>query len=140
MKKFKLILFWFLSFTWGIICSLVGSIAAIILIVTGHKPKHFYGLICFETGKGWGGINLGPFFMVEKTSDESLKRHEAGHAVQNIILGPLMPFIIGIPSFIRAYYREYLIKSNKKTINELPEYDAIWFEGWATKIGEKYFK
>lgn len=41
---------------------------------------------------------------------------------------------------IRYWYRELIIRSGKKKYSDLPDYDAIWFEGWATRLGEKHFK
>lgn len=66
--------------------------------------------------------------------------HEWGHGIQNIILGPLMPFLVAIPSCIRYWYRELLVRSGEKKYADLPDYDSIWFEGWATKLGKKYYK
>ena len=41
---------------------------------------------------------------------------------------------------IRYWYRELIVRSGKKKYSELPDYDSIWFEGWATRLGEKHFK
>lgn len=138
-SKFKQILFWVLSCTWGIIMSLIGGIAALALIAAGYKPKRFHCLIYFEVGTDWGGVNLGCFFIVSKNSSLHTKQHEAGHGLQNAMLGVFMPFVIGIPSLVRYWYRKYIIKSDKKLYSELPAYDSIWFEGWATSLGEKHF-
>lgn len=45
--------------------------------------------------------------------------------------------IVSIPSCIRYWWREYKIR--KGLGNTLPPYDRIWFEGWATRLGEKHF-
>ena len=45
-----------------------------------------------------------------------------------------MLFVITIPSVIRYWYRNWALAQGKK----LPDYDAIWFEGQATKWGKKY--
>lgn len=82
---------------------------------------------------------MGPFFVTDSTPTLHTKQHESGHGIQNIMFGPLMPFIVSIPSCIRYWYREYLVRSGKKKYYELPEYDSIWFEGMATRLGEKYF-
>lgn len=44
--------------------------------------------------------------------------------------------VIGIPSFIRLRYRERMYRRFEDII--LPSYDSIWFEGQATRWGEKY--
>ena len=32
------------------------------------------------------------------------------------------------------------VRSGKKRYHDLPDYDSIWFECWATKLGYKFFK
>lgn len=139
MTAVKKLLFWCLSLTWGAVMTLVGGITAVILIAFKNRPHTYNGLVYFELGQHWGGINLGPFFIISRGASDAVKAHEAGHGVQNIILGPFMPIVIGIPSLIRSNYRKYLVKSKRCERNELKPYDSIWFEGWATKIGNKVF-
>lgn len=129
--------FWLLSLTWGCLMTFIGLIGALVCIVTGKKPKRFHYLIYFELEGDWGGFSIGPVFFVCKNSSLSLKCHEAGHGLQNIIFGVFMPFVVSIPSCIRYWYREY--KIHKGLGYTLPDYDSIWFEGWATYLGIKYF-
>lgn len=139
MKILKTVGYVFVSCTWGILMTLFGAIVALGMLVTGHKPKRFHYNIYFEVGSGWGGFEGGIFFFINKNPTLHLRQHEAGHGIQNLILGPLTPFLIGFPSMARYWYREYLVRSGKKKSTELPAYDSIWFEGWATRLGEKYF-
>ena len=140
MKKFKAVWFWLLSVTWGLPVTLYGVLCAIALLLTGHKPKRFHWYIYFEVGKEWGGVNAGCFFVVSKDNDLYMRQHESGHGLQNIMLGVFMPFVVCIPSVIRYWYREYLVRVKKRDYWSLPPYDSIWFEGWATRLGQKYFK
>lgn len=140
MKTLKVIGFWLLSWTWGLPMTLFGGLVALGLLITGHKPKRFHHFIYFEVGSNWGGFEAGCFFFANKNSSLHLKQHESGHGIQNIIFGWLMPFIVSIPSCVRYWYREIVVRTGKKKYSELPPYDSIWFEGWATKLGEKYFK
>lgn len=137
MKTFKTIIFWFLSLTWGLPMTLMGAVVALALLITGHKPKRFHHSIYFEVGENWGGFEAGGFFFTDKTPSLHTKQHESGHGLQNIVLGPLMPFVVSIPSAIRYWYRRIKQKRNPSVI--LPPYDSIWFEGQATRLGEKYF-
>lgn len=120
-----------------VVMTLCGGVVALALLVTGHKPKRFHYLIYFEVGSGWGGFELGAFFVVNKNPSLHILQHESGHGLQNIMLGVFMPFIVSIPSCIRYWWREY--KMRKGLGNTLPPYDRIWFEGWATRLGEKHF-
>lgn len=138
MKALKITLFWLLSLTWGCAMTLCGAIVALALMITGHRPRRFHCLVYFEVGRGWGGFELGAFFVVSKDAPLSTKRHESGHAIQNIMLGVFMPFVVSIPSAVRYWYRRY--KEHKGLAHTLPPYDSIWFEGWATALGNKYFQ
>ena len=106
-SKIQQVVYWVLSYTWGIIMTLIGSVVALALIITGHKPKKFGWDIGFNVGKWWGGVSFGPFFLTDSFDDMGTKCHEHGHGFQNIIIGPLFPFLVGIPSSIRYWLREF---------------------------------
>ena len=131
-------LFYFLSFTWGLPMTLIGCIVAVVLLAIGHKPQKWGYCYYFEVGRGWGGLELGPIFLVSKTAIDKTKSHELGHGFQNCIWGVLFPFVIAIPSAIRYWYRKWLVKSGRKKASELPDYDSIWFEGQATSLGKEF--
>lgn len=191
----KMALYWIVSCTWGIIMTLIGAIGALAMLITGHKPQIFGYNVYFVVGSGWGGVNFGAFFFVAKTSNRlQIKQHEAGHGLQNILLGPLMPFVVAIPSAFRCVLRDCTFTGKKIVASavtalvgavslagavlgflygltvlgvvglliafyasiialwafkrEIPQYaggayvdyDAIWFEGCATRWGQKFFK
>lgn len=132
------ILFYTLQLTWGLLLNLLGFIIALCLICTKHKPIRFGNNFYFKVGKTWGGLELGIFFLCGRLDDSHhLKCHESGHGIQNIIWGPLFPFVICIPSAIRYWYRE--LRYYRKGKYPKTDYDDIWFEGQATKLGEKYY-
>ena len=101
MRVLKAVGFWVASCTWGLLITAAGALVALALLVTGHKPHRFHYLVYFEVGSGWGGFNLGGFFVVGRDTSLSTKRHESGHGLQNIMLGVFMPFLVSIPSAIR---------------------------------------
>ena len=102
MKK---VLYWFLSLTWGIIMTLIGSVVILALLITGHKVKRFGYDLYVNVGERWGGTEFGPFFLVDSSDDYKLKCHEHGHGFQNCKFGPIYPFLIGIPSAARYWLR-----------------------------------
>lgn len=130
--------FYFLSFTWGIIMTFIGCVVASVLRALGYKPQKWGYCYYFEVGENWGGLELGPIFLVCKNAGDHVKNHELGHGHQNCILGPLMPFVVSIPSAVRYWHREWLVRSGQKKHSELPDYDAVWYEGSATKIGTEF--
>ena len=130
--------FYLLSFTWGLPMTLVGCIVALCLLITGHKAKRWGYSWYFEVGENWGGVELGAFFLTDKTTSTHTKNHEFGHGIQNCYFGFLMPFIVCIPSAIRYWYRE--IMERAKPHKALPPYDSVWFEGQATRLGNYYIE
>lgn len=139
LRKLKYIIgFYFLSFTWGILMTIAGYLVAAGLLVTKHKPHRWGGCIYFIVGEKWGGVNIGPVFLTDSSDSVHTKNHEHGHAWQNCFFGPLMPIIVGIPSMFRYHYRKWLVRTGRKKQSELPDYDSVWYEGQATKLGNKY--
>ena len=128
-------LFHILSLTWGLPMTLIGAAVALIMLAKGHKPKRWRGCVYFTTGGSWGGISLGLFILTSK-DNEGTKSHELGHSIQNVRYGPLMPFIVGIPSAARYLYRE--IRYHRKGLTPPTAYDAVWFEREATELGKRY--
>lgn len=143
MKVFKGVVFWILSLTWGSIMTFVGLIATLFAVVflKGKIHRNGYSFIV-EVGGNWGGLCFGAFALCGSYSQEDgpcydigwyehTRRHEFGHAIQNTLWGPLMIFVIEIPSIIRYHYMNNRIKKGL----EVKPYDSIWFEGQATRWG-----
>ena len=190
--------YWLVSLTWGSIMTLLGAVIALGMLLTGHRPRRLGPNVYFEVGRGWGGMEYGAFFFVERNAARETILHEAGHGIQNLLLGPLMPFVVCIPSALRYWMRLCSTFRGKKIFSgvlfafaaavgaalcgaavgisgsgafgfllgagiffllygaalaawmfgaELPKYregsyvpyDAIWFEGSATRLGVKYY-
>lgn len=129
------ILFWFVQLTWGALMTIPGLIVTLVCILLGGKVhKNGFSYIV-EIGGNWGGLELGAVALCGRYSEndkhyfEHIRRHEFGHSVQQLILGPLQLFIIGIPSALRYWYFE--LTPNKKH----QDYDYVWFEYTASKWG-----
>ena len=197
MKKIlSYIVFWLIQCTWGAIMTTIGAVAALVLLVTGHKPKTMGPVVYFEVGEGWGGLALGGFFLCSRGSSLHTKYHECGHGLQNLIWGPLMPFVVCIPSaarywlfnfktplaraiytsvlllaalavttggavifaliggfkaivilfeVLRLYFISLVLWLNTSQLPQFydgkrPAYDSVWFEGQATRWGEKVYE
>ena len=134
MKK---VLFYLLSFTWGLPTTLMGLIGALILRLTGHKAKKWGYCWYFAYGKDrWGGMSLGVFFFCDRGESAHIRCHEHGHALQNCLYGPLMLFLVDAPSFLRYHWREFCAKKRHRLPKN--DYDAVWFERQATAWGTKF--
>lgn len=134
-KKITKQLYWILSCTWGILMTLVGLITTCILLCAGYRPKRNQYSWYFEIGENWGGLELGCMCLTSKNPSQHTLNHEFGHQIQNCVYGPFM-VIITLASAARYHYRNWSRK-HKPNVT-LPPYDAIWFEGEATKIGNYY--
>lgn len=119
-----------LSLTWGLPMTILGLLAAAVLIVLGYKPKRFGWAWYFEIGNHRDGFSLGFIFFCGKKSSNVTKAHEYGHSFQNCKYGFGMP-ILTLCSVAR-YIWFCLLESMGKP---LPDYDSWWFEGQATEVG-----
>lgn len=81
-------------------------------------------------------MELGIFFIAPPNSTHT-KDHEFGHGVQNVYLGWFTPVVVSLPSVARFWWRKLKARLGKPITTG---YDDIWFEGQATKTGEKFRK
>lgn len=141
MKILKTILFWLISFTWGLPLTLIGGIGALYMLATGHKPHRYGYFVYFVTRTSGCAFEGGPFFFISGDCqfNEHTKAHEVGHgSLQNWVFGPLTVFVCTIPGVIRFWYRHLVVKLGKKKTSDLPPYESIWFERTATEWGYKF--
>lgn len=126
------ILYYLLSFTWGLPMNIVGCLCALVFFIIGKRPKKHGWNYYFEFDVDFG-LELGIFFIAPTNGSEHLKNHEFGHSIQNIWLGIFTPFVVSIPSAVRFWIRE--LQRRIKPEKKLEPYDAIWFEATATSSG-----
>ena len=127
--------FWFATLIWNFPMAEIGLIVALICKLCGCKIEPVGHGFMIYVGSHWGGFELGGMFAVrDKTSTFHVTQHEYGHMVQQMYFGPLQLFLVCIPSAIRYWY--FRLTPNKKH----PDYDSIWFEKQATKLGEEHLK
>ena len=132
MTNISKLKFYLLTFTWGLPLTLTGLIVSIVMLCIGRKPHRYGYCFYFEVGKTWGGLEFGVMFLVGKNVSNHTKNHELGHGIQNCYWGPLMPFVICIPSAIRYWYRSI---RKKLGYTNKTKYDDFWAEGQASRWG-----
>ena len=124
-------LYYILSYTWGIITTIVGWVVlGFIRLFLRNKvvdygkfgPCHYAML-----GNNWGGLELGTNFILA----DNMGTEWTLHTKQHEIWGPLAIFLIFIPSCTRYW----LDRAGKLKL----DYEAIWFEGNASTIGQEYY-
>lgn len=129
--------YWLIQLTWGIIMNIIGFFATIfsLIFLKGKIHSNGFGIVTEVGSDHWGGVSLGAFALVCRCKDrdsdiyDEIRMHEFGHSLQNLFLGPLFPFVVGIPSAVR-YWLEYYNKLKE-------DYYAVWFERTATSWGTK---
>ncbi len=124
MKKILLgTLYWIWSLTWGALMTIPGLLVTgfCILFLHGkpHKNGSYYGTSYWE----------------------EISAHEFGHSLwhQHLLMGPLFPFLVGIPSACRYWYQRIM---QEKYHKQFPAdwYNRFWAEADATKMGLKVKK
>lgn len=138
MKRENRFAFYLLSFTWGLLWTMIGLLTTLVIVIVFRKEvlftKHQGRLRIHFTERNFGGVSMGVVIITSGGFISSgLVRHELGHTIQSAWFGPLFIPLIAIPSGIRYQYRMRTKKSLKTA------YDDIWFEGQATRLGSKYF-
>ena len=150
MRRF---IYYFLQFSWGIIQNLIGALQAF----RYRKSRRFrYGpalVFCWDRRYSMGMglfIFLGMYPYVHRPGKESgrfaddidwirhidrrILRHEYGHTIQSLILGPFYLPLIGLPSMIWHRSRRAREFRNRRDIS----YFSFFSEKWADHLGEKY--
>lgn len=123
------ILFYILSFTWGIILSALGAIAFLVFRALGARwAPNQYGYVIFIGNNSWGGFTLGPYSFVCPDATPELLAHEAGHSYQNALFGPITILLTYI-SIVHYWISCFVPKVQN-------DYYNFWTEKNATKLGE----
>ena len=125
------IIYYFLQWTFGLPQNLIGLL---FYLFTRSGEKYRYRNAAVKSWRFGGSMGLGMFiFMgeVPPRDKDYVLRHEYGHTVQSIILGPLFLPVIGLPSLLWAslpVFRRY--RASKKV-----SYYALYTEKWANRLG-----
>lgn len=77
------------------------------------------------------GLSLGYFIFVPGDADGRLVRHEYGHSLQSLALGPLYLPVIGLPSLVWAGLPALERRRSHRGIS----YYAFYTERWADRWG-----
>jgi len=133
MKSF---IYYLLQVTYGILMNVIGILVFTVVVCFTHNIHRHYHSFYTITKTQFGGLSLGIFTISSTTSEQTLS-HELGHSYQNIIFGPLFPFVVAIPSVIRYWYCTIAESKGKKFARDW--YDSIWFEGTATRWGHAIY-
>ncbi len=127
--------FYLLSILWGLPLTLTGAAVFAVFRAAGVRARRFGPCLWMAVGRRWGGLSLGPFLFTDTDEPSRLLLHESGHAVQNILFGPLTPLLISLPSAVRYWIRT---AGERRGRTFRRHYEDIWFERQATRLGERW--
>lgn len=118
-----------LLFLWCLPQNIAGLIVLAIAKCQGAKSERYNNTLVTYWKSGCG-LSLGRFIFISPKDDHSALRHEYGHYLDGICLGPLFLLVIGIPSFCwAAFFDKYRRKNNIS-------YYSFYTERRADKLGE----
>lgn len=121
-------------YTWCLPQTLLGHI---ILLFSKRLRKEEYKLATVHRIENNFGISAGKHIILSASAyGQKDVRHEYGHVLQNLILGPLYLFVIGIPSITMNIMSRFSYLYGKGIFAE--NYYNRWPESWADKLGKVY--
>ena len=136
------ILYWIIQLTWGSLMTIPGLLVTgfCIAFLKGKPHKNGFSYIV-EIGNDWGGLELGAVALCGNYFGtpywDEIRCHEFGHSLfpQHLLMGPLFPFLVGIPSACRYWYQRIMLKKGKTFPQDW--YDLFWAEKNASINGTK---
>lgn len=126
-KSFKTLLFKLVQWTWGFPQTFLGFLFSLFLRAKGLRSTEYRGATAFQYDSKMGYVSLGAYMTYY---GGHMMRHEYGHCIQSLILGPLYLFIIGIPSITWA-----ILWKNFKHLMKIETYYWFYTEAWANRLG-----
>jgi len=125
MKK---VLFYVVQWTYGLIQNFIGLCLFLCLITRKHRTYHGAVITTWKLGSS---CSLGMFIFTSVPYDSFTLKHEYGHTIQSLILGPLWVFVIGLQSLIWCgCFSKWREKHNVS-------YYSFYPEAWTNKLAEK---
>ncbi len=109
------------------------NLLALLLLALSRKKKYhsYYGFDVWQCSiiPIGSAISLGNFILLPEAGiDIDVIKHEYGHQIQSLYLGPLYLLVVGVPSILRAAYKIFTHKDNAWYYSGYPE-------KWADRLG-----
>lgn len=124
-------LFYLVQFTWCLPVNLAGL--ALFLRYAGRCPRERFRCAAVTHLPGrWGGFSLGVFLFLGGKESRELLKHEYGHTLQCLLLGPFYLLAVILPSTL--WFHCLRTFRHRRRIS----YDALYCEAWATAWGRRW--
>ncbi len=113
--------------TWGLVQTLAGLV--VFLSCPGCRHAFHRGAVV-TVWRRWDGLSLGLFVFVPEGEDPRLLRHEYGHTLQSLLLGPLYLPVIGLPSLLWAGLPALKRRRRMRGRSYYDFYTERWADRW----------
>lgn len=134
MIKLTAILYYGLQWTWGIIQNVIGLF--LYLVNSRGRRFRYNNAVATVWRSKRGSLGMGMFVFISESEQgdrfEFTLRHEYGHTLQSIILGPLFLPVIGLPSLLWAGLPVFRRYRERRGVS----YYSFYPECWANFLGE----
>jgi len=116
--------------TWGLLQTALG--AAVCLCCRRAVRYPFRGALVTEWARK-DGLSLGLFVFIPQgltAGRMRLLRHEYGHSMQSLLLGPLYLPAVGLPSLLWAQLKACREKRRREGIDYFAFFTERWADAW----------
>ncbi len=127
------ILFVLLQCTWGAPQTLAG-LAVWLWGRARAWPRRGYRGAAASAWGGCSGMSLGLFVFVPGFADARLLRHEYGHCLQSLVLGPLYLPVVALPSAVWYNLPALRRLRREKGLDYYAFYTERWADAWAARL------
>lgn len=118
------------QWTWGFLQSFVG----LAVLLTGPRRAGFWYRGARVTRWGLeGSVSLGMFIFLGRSwreEDVDLLRHEYGHTLQSLLLGPAYLVVVGLPSVLWAGTPGLKRLRRRRGMSYYDFYTERWADAW----------
>lgn len=128
-SMFKRLLFYVIQWIWGFPQNLAGFL--VWLFEGKDKHKGTYKNVQVTRWNKDRSLSLGMFIFLGYATDERMIKHEYGHSIQSLILGPAYLIAVGIPSFIWCNFYPIAKRWKSGKVSYFSRYP----ESWADRLG-----
>lgn len=127
MKRLKEVLL----FLWTLPQQILGMLVVFFTGAIKERRQYEYAAYSF----GYFGVSLGNFIIFGSApGTETSYRHEYGHHIQSLYLGPLYLIVVGIPSLLGNIW-DRIAHRNWTNMQRVTWYYSRFPEKWADQLG-----
>ena len=123
------VLFILIQWTWGLPQNLAGLFVYFIQKANSTHGKYRNAVVSYW--KKRDSMSLGMFLFIGRGDRERLLKHEYGHSIQSLILGPFYLIVVGIPSILWCHMPCMAKQWRRGTVSYYSRYP----ENWADRLG-----